>query len=261
MTKKHHFTIATWNVNSLRVRLPQVLGWLKQHRPDVLVLQETKLPDTKFPVELITAAKYNVIYAGQPTYNGVAVLSRNKAQNVIADLPGIVDPQRRFLGVDIDGFRIINLYVPNGSAVGSDKFKYKLHWLAKLRSYVKQQLKKHKRLIVLGDFNIAPEDRDVYDPEAWAGQVLVSDAERKELKNLLELGLVDVFRLFQQETGHYSWWDYRMQAFRRNHGLRLDLILVNQALAAHCVDCVIDKTPRKLPQPSDHAPVTARFVW
>ncbi|MGD9153003.1 MAG: exodeoxyribonuclease III [Gammaproteobacteria bacterium] len=259
--KKHYFTIATWNVNSLRVRLPQVLDWLKQHKPDVLVLQETKLPDTKFPAELIVAAKYNVIYAGQPTYNGVAILSRNEAQNIITDLPGIIDPQRRFLGADIDGFRILNLYVPNGSAVGSDKFKYKLHWLAKLRAYVKQQLKKHKRLIVLGDFNIAPEDRDVYDPKAWAGQVLVSDAERDELKKLLELGLVDVFRLFQQETGYYSWWDYRMQAFRRNHGLRLDLILINQALVSHCADCQIDKTPRKLQQPSDHTPVMAKFTW
>ncbi|MGD9109038.1 MAG: exodeoxyribonuclease III [Gammaproteobacteria bacterium] len=261
MTKQHHFTIATWNVNSLRVRLPQVLDWLKQHKPDVLVLQETKLPDTKFPEELIVAAKYNVVYAGQPTYNGVAILSRNEAQNIITDLPGLTDPQRRFLGADIDDFRILNLYVPNGSAVGSDKFKYKLQWLTKLRAYVKQQLKKHKRLIVLGDFNIALEDRDVYDPRAWAGQVLVSDEERCELKKLLKLGLVDAFRLFQQETGHYSWWDYRMQAFRRNHGLRLDLILINQALVAHCVDCQIDKAPRKLPQPSDHAPVIAKFTW
>lgn len=254
-----NYKIATWNVNSLRVRLPQILAWLKKHKPDILVLQETKIPDKKFPIDVISAAKYNVIYAGQPTYNGVAILSRNLSQDVISDLPEFADPARRILAATIDDYRIINLYVPNGSAVGSDKFKYKLRWLKSLKSFVKKQLKKYKKLIVLGDFNVAPEDCDVYDPRAWEGQVLVSEPERRALRDLLDLGLTDAFRIFEQSAGHYSWWDYRMQGFARNHGLRLDLILVSAALVPHCHRCIIDKNPRGLPRPSDHAPVWVEF--
>jgi len=257
--EKKYFKIATWNVNSLRVRLPQVLDWLQQHKPDVLVLQETKVPDEKFPTETIKAAKYHVVYAGQPTYNGVAILSRSLAQDVVTDLPGFVDSARRILAATIDDYRIINLYVPNGSAVGSDKFRYKLQWLARLQSFLKQQLKKYKKVIVLGDFNVAPQDRDVYDPRAWEGQVLVSEPERLALRGLLDLGLTDAFRIFQQDSGHYSWWDYRMQAFRRNHGLRLDLILLSAELVPLCHRCIIDKNPRSLPRPSDHTPVWAEF--
>jgi exodeoxyribonuclease-3 len=257
--KKKFFKVATWNVNSLRVRLPQVLDWLQQHKPDVLVLQETKIPDEKFPAEEIKAAKYHVVYAGQPTYNGVAILSRDLVQDVITDLPGFADSARRVLAATIDDYRIINLYVPNGSAVGSDKFKYKLQWLTSLKSFLKKQLKKYRNVVVLGDFNIAPEDRDVYDPYVWQGQVLVSEPERRALRGLLDLGLTDAFRIFQQDSGHYSWWDYRMRAFASNRGLRLDLILLSSKLVPLCHRCIIDKNPRNLPKPSDHAPVVAEF--
>lgn len=256
---KKTFKIASWNVNSLRVRLQQVLDWLQQCQPDVLVLQETKVPDEKFPLQDLLATKYQVIYAGQPKYNGVAILSRQPAQEVLTELPNFADASRRVLAATIGDYRIINLYVPNGSMVGSEKFQYKLDWLAALRKFLQSQLKQYKRVIVLGDFNIAPEDRDVYDPRAWEGHVLVSEPERQALQKILQLGFVDAFRLFEQESGHYSWWDYRMRAFARDHGLRLDLILLNKALASCCVRCGIDKIPRSLPQPSDHTPVWAEF--
>lgn len=252
--------IATWNVNSLKVRLPQVLDWLAAVEPAVLALQETKLQDADFPAEAIRAAGYHVVYAGQKTYNGVAVLARAEPADVHTELPGLADPQRRVLGVTVGDVRVLDLYVPNGQAVGSDKYAYKLDWLDKLATYVEAQLAAHPRLVVLGDFNIAPEDRDVHDPEAWRGQILCSEPERAAFRHLLDLGLADSFRLFEQAPASFSWWDYRQGGFRRNLGLRIDHILVSPALAGACTACGIDTAPRRLERPSDHAPVVAEFA-
>ena len=251
--------IATWNVNSLKVRLGHVLDWLAAEKPDVFALQETKTVDENFPIEQIEAAGYRAAFAGQKTYNGVATLSLAPGEEIETELPGLDDPQRRVLASTIDGVRVLNVYVPNGQEVGSDKYAYKLDWLEKLRGYLAAELSRHPRLVVLGDFNIAPEDRDVHDPEAWRGKVLCSDPERAALGALLELGLSDLFRLFDQEERLFSWWDYRMLGFRRNHGLRIDLILGSKALAEACTSCRIDKDPRKRERPSDHTPVVAEF--
>ena len=251
--------IATWNVNSLRVRLPQVVNWLQAHQPDVLALQETKLPDASFPRAELEGAGYQVVFAGEKSYNGVALLSRQPTTEISRDLPGLNDSQRRLLGATIGRLRVLNLYVPNGQAVGTDKYAYKLNWLAGLADYIREQLAAYSYLVALGDFNIAPEDRDVHDPVAWAGQVLCSEAERLALRRLLELGLVDSFRLFEPASGHFSWWDYRAAAFRRNQGLRIDLILASPALARLCTACRIDTATRALERPSDHAPVEAEF--
>ncbi len=251
--------IASWNVNSLKVRLPQVLDWLRERQPDILALQETKLTDPDFPTLDIASAGYQAAFAGQKTYNGVAVLSRLPLGETIANLPGLDDPQRRVLGVTIGGVRVINLYVPNGQSVGSDKYAYKLNWLDKLAQWLETELAHHPRLIALGDFNIAPEDRDVHDPAAWAGQILCSDAERAAFQRLLDLGLQDAFRRFPQEENIFSWWDYRAAGFRRNLGLRIDHLLLSPALAATCTACWVDKAPRRLERPSDHAPVIAEF--
>lgn len=251
--------IATWNVNSLKVRLPQVLDWLAAAQPDVLCLQETKLADENFPTEEIEAAGFRVVFSGQKTYNGVATISRRPAADVITDIPGLDDPQRRILGATIDGVRVLNLYVVNGQEVGSEKYAHKLHWLDRVTDYLQAQLQRHARLVVLGDFNIAPEDRDVHDPEAWRERILCSTPERDALRKLLDLGLADTFRLFEQEDNSFSWWDYRAAAFRRNMGLRIDLILASRALTENCASCYIDKEPRKLERPSDHTPVIAEF--
>ncbi|MDE2090245.1 MAG: exodeoxyribonuclease III [Gammaproteobacteria bacterium] len=251
--------IATWNVNSLRVRLPQVLDWLAAERPDILALQETKLVDEEFPMTDIQAAGYQAVYAGQKTYNGVALLSRGPAREVVKDLPDLDDHQRRVLAASYDSLRVINLYVPNGESVGSDKYAYKLRWLERLTDYVEHQLALYPRLVIMGDFNIAPEERDVHDPKAWQGRVLFSEPERAALRGLIDLGLCDAFRLFEQGAGHFSWWDYRMAAFRRNLGLRIDHILASTALCKFCTACRIDKAPRALERPSDHAPVVAEF--
>ncbi|MEK8015759.1 MAG: exodeoxyribonuclease III [Candidatus Parabeggiatoa sp.] len=251
--------IATWNVNSLRVRLPQVLNWLTSTAPDIVALQETKMTDEQFPLEEIQAAGYHALFSGQKTYNGVALLSRSEGYDVIRDLPGLDDPQRRVLGATYDSLRVLNLYVPNGSAVGSDKYHYKLNWLNHLQHYIRNTKKHYPRFIVLGDFNIAPEDRDLYDPAAWAGNILVSPPERAALQDLLDLGLDDTFRLFEQPPACFSWWDYRAGAFQRNHGVRIDLILASQALSSNCTDCTIDIGPRRNERPSDHAPVVATF--
>ena len=253
--------IASWNVNSLKVRLPHVLDWLAEAQPDLLGIQETKTLDENFPQQEIEAAGYQVLFSGQKTYNGVAVLSRlaTAPKEIITDIPGLEDHQRRVLGATYGKLRFINLYVPNGSEVGSDKYTYKLDWLDKLASYLKKQLQEHKNLVVVGDFNIAPEDRDVHDPEAWKGSVLVSEPERAALQKLLDLGLHDSFRLFEQDEKLYSWWDYRAAAFRRNMGLRIDHILCSDALKKKCTASYIDKEPRKLERPSDHAPVVAEF--
>ncbi len=253
--------IASWNVNSLRVRLPQVLDWLQRQQPDILALQETKLPDDQFPLEPLQEAGYTALFAGQKSYNGVALLSRSAASGAtITDLPGMDDPQRRVLGAAFGELYVLNLYVPNGQAPDSDKFDYKLAWLNRLNSFLVEQLQHYPRLIVLGDFNIAPEERDVHDPKAWENSVLFSPPERAAFRALLDLGLTDTFRLFPQPQASYSWWDYRMNAFRRNIGLRIDHILASSALAPLCRNATIDKAPRALERPSDHAPVAAEFT-
>ncbi len=247
--------LATWNVNSLNVRLPQVLDWLAARQPDVLCLQETKLEDKVFPAAELTAAGYQVVFHGQKTYNGVALLARQTPAAVQRNLPDFDDPQARLIAATVDDLRIVCAYFPNGQAIGSDKYEYKLKWLKALRRWLAAEMHRHPKLALLGDFNIAPEDRDVYDPVAWAGQVLCSEPERDAFRALIELGLKDAFRLFEQPEKSYTWWDYRMLGFRRNHGLRLDHILLSAELAAHCAACSIDKEPRKLERPSDHAPV------
>jgi len=251
--------IATWNVNSLKVRLPHVLDWLEGSQADILCLQETKLTDENFPADTIRAAGYEVAFSGQKTYNGVAIISKQTAADIITDVPGLNDPQRRILGATIDGVRVLNLYVVNGQEVDSEKYTHKLHWLEKVTEYIESQLREHEHFVVLGDFNIAPEDRDVYDPEAWHERILCSTPEREALQKILGLGLSDVFRRFDQEDNSFSWWDYRAGAFRRNRGLRIDLILASQALADDCTACTIDKEPRWLERPSDHTPIIAEF--
>ncbi len=251
--------IATWNVNSLRVRLPHLTDWLTANPVDVLVLQETKLPDADFPRAELEALGLHVAYHGQKTYNGVAILARHPIADPVTGIPGFEDEQKRVLAATIGGVRVIDVYVPNGQSVGSDKYEYKLRWLSALQGYLAAELQRHPRLALLGDFNIAPEDRDVHDPKAWEGSVHVSPAERTALQSLQSLGLADCFRLFEQPEKSYSWWDYRMMAFRRNAGLRIDLILASAALASKCGACHIDKAPRKLERPSDHAPVVAAF--
>jgi exodeoxyribonuclease III len=251
--------IATWNVNSLRVRLPQVLEWLREHAPDVVGLQETKTADELFPAAELQAAGYQSVCSGQKSYNGVAVLARTELGEMRRDMPDYDDPQRRVLAVNVSGVRLINLYVPNGQTVGSDKYWYKLGWLRALRRWLEHEMALHERLIVIGDFNIAPEDRDVHDPAAWMGSVMVSPEEREALRGIVELGLIDVFRRFEQPPRSFSWWDYRAGAFQRNKGVRIDLLLASAALAARCTGCTIDRDARGLPQASDHAPVIATF--
>ena len=251
--------IATWNVNSLNVRLPQVLAWLAAEQPDVLALQETKLVDEKFPRADFEAAGYRAVYAGQKTYNGVAILSRAPAQDLVTDIPGLEDTQRRVLAATFGGVRVLNLYVPNGESVESDKYRYKLDWLAKLTDWIRAELSGHPQLLVLGDFNIAPEPRDVHDPKMWEGHVLFSQPERTAFRQLLATGLCDSFRLFEQPDKSFTWWDYRMQGFRRNHGLRIDHILASDALCTACTGCRIDQGPRAHERPSDHAVVVAEF--
>ncbi|WP_018233162.1 exodeoxyribonuclease III [Thioalkalivibrio thiocyanodenitrificans] len=252
--------IATWNVNSLKVRLPHVLDWLSGHAPDVLALQETKLTDDAFPVDAIAEAGYRCVYAGQKTYNGVAILAKHEPADSVTDIPGLDDPQRRILAATVNGVRIINLYVVNGSEVGSEKYAYKLAWLDRVTGFIADELGRHERLVVLGDFNIAPDDRDVHDPEAWHERILCSTPEREALKRILGLGFSDCFRRFAQPAESYSWWDYRQAAFRRNLGLRIDLILSSPALTEVCTACTIDVEPRRLERPSDHAPVVAEFA-
>jgi len=252
--------LATWNVNSLKVRLPQVLDWLSHHQPDALCLQELKQEDRNFPLAEIEAMGYRACYAGQKTYNGVAILSRKEAVDVVSGIPGYADEQKRVLAATVDGVRIVCIYVPNGESVESDKYRYKLEWLTALTAWLKGELSRYPRLALLGDYNIAPEDRDVHDPKAWEGQVLCSEPEREAFRKLLELGLTDSFRLFDQAEKSFTWWDYRMNAFRRNMGLRIDHILLSEALVQTCSSCIIDAAPRKLERPSDHTPVITEFV-
>jgi exodeoxyribonuclease III len=249
--------IATWNVNSLRVRLDHVRSWIESERPDVLALQETKVRDEDFPSAELEALGYSAVFSGQPTYNGVALITRGEAREVATDIEGFEDAERRVLSATVGDLRIVNLYVPNGQRVDSDKYRYKLRWLAALEAQLARELGRHDRCVVLGDFNIAPEDRDVHDPAAWEGKVLCSEPERRALAGIRGVGFDDLFRRFEQPEKSFSWWDYRAGAFRRNVGLRIDLILGTRAVSRDCRCCFIDKTPRKLERPSDHAPVVA----
>ena len=246
---------ATWNVNSLNVRLPHLLDWLTDAQPDVLCLQETKQEDVKFPYQALQEAGYEAIHIGQKTYNGVAILSRHPITNVQRNIPNFADDQQRVIAADINGIRVICVYIPNGQAVDSDKYQYKMRWLAALITWLKNELVTHPKLMLLGDYNIAPEDRDCHDPASWLGQILVSPAERGAFQSMLDLGLNDSFRLFDQADKSFSWWDYRMMGFRRNFGMRIDHILVSNALKTQCIAATIDKAPRKLERPSDHTPV------
>ncbi|EIL88182.1 exodeoxyribonuclease III [Rhodanobacter fulvus Jip2] len=247
--------IASWNVNSLKVRLPHLTQWLADAQPDVVALQETKLEDAKFPVDELAAAGYRAVFSGQKTYNGVAILARDEPRDIVTDIPGLDDPQRRILAASVGGLRVVNLYVVNGKAVGDPKYAYKLDWLARVRDFLADELARHPRLVVLGDFNICPDDRDVYDATAWGEDILCSPPERAGLKAITDLGLHDSFRLFEAEGGHYSWWDYRQAAFRRNMGLRIDLILIGEALKSIARAATIDREPRRWERPSDHTPV------
>ena len=251
--------IATWNVNSMNVRLPHVLEWLQSHEPDVLVLQEIKQLTEKFPVDALADAGYRSLASGQKTYNGVAVVSKEPANDPVTDFPGFDDPQRRVLATTIGDIRVIDLYVPNGSEVGSEKYAYKLEWLASLRNFLESETAAHENIVVLGDFNIAPADADVYDPEKWGEAILCSPKERAALKALIDLGLTDVFRKFDQPEDTFSWWDYRAAGFRRNAGLRIDLILTSPSMTERCTASYVDKEPRAWERPSDHAPVVAEF--
>jgi exodeoxyribonuclease-3 len=251
--------IASWNVNSLKVRLPQVLDWLEHQRPDVLGLQETKLTDDKFPIQAFSDMGYQVTFSGQPAYNGVALISKTAHADPVSQIPDFDDVQKRAIASTINDVRIINLYVVNGQEVGSEKFDYKLAWLDAVTRWIESERRRHDKVIVMGDFNIAPDDRDVYDPEGWREKILCSTPEREALKKLLDLGLHDSFRLFDQPEGVYSWWDYRAAMFRRGLGLRIDLVLCSNALKEQCTTSYIDKEPRRLERPSDHAPAVAEF--
>jgi exodeoxyribonuclease III len=251
--------LATWNVNSLTVRLPQVLDWLSAQNEhggmDVLALQETKTTDDKFPKAEIEAAGYHVAFFGQKTYNGVALIAKHPITEVVHNIPGFADEMARVITATVEGVRIVGAYFPNGQAPDSDKFVYKMAWLNALQAFIKDELSRHDKLVLMGDFNITSDDLDVWDPIALAGTIHCTDEERAHFNALLDLGLHDAFRLFEQAPKSYSWWDYREFAFKRNRGLRIDHILVSSALVKHVSACVIDKTPRKNERPSDHTPV------
>lgn len=252
--------IASWNVNSLNVRLPHLQEWLKLRQPDVVVLQETKMEDDKFPDDVLAGMGYRSVFIGQKTYNGVAIVSRESAKDVQIGIPGFDDEQRRVIAATVNGVRIVDLYVVNGQDVGTDKYEYKLRWLDAVHDWLGEELKKYPDLVVLGDFNIAPDDRDVHDPKIWNDEcILTSTKERAAYKRILGLGLHDSFRLHNEEAGHFSWWDYRAGGFQRNHGLRIDLILVSDALKAKCLGAEIDREPRTWDRPSDHAPVSVEL--
>jgi exodeoxyribonuclease-3 len=248
--------IASWNVNSLTVRMPHLQRWLQEFQPDVVALQETKVEDPRFPDGALAELGYRSVFCGQKTYNGVALVSRLPfTSECVTAIPDFDDPQKRVLAATVGDIRIVDLYVVNGEAVGSEKFEYKLRWLAAVREWLREELRQHPNLVVLGDFNIAPDDRDVHDPKRWREKVLCSTPEREALRALLDLGLHDSFRLFNDEAGHHSWWDYRLAAFQRGWGLRIDLVLVSEALKGRCIAAGIDRDPRTWERPSDHTPV------
>jgi len=247
--------LASWNVNSLKVRLDQVLEWLEHQQPDALGLQETKLTDDKFPAAAIEAAGYQVVFTGQPTYNGVALIAKAPLEDPVFAIPNFADEQKRAIAATVNGVRVINLYAVNGQAVGSDKFDYKLAWYQAATAWIADELQRHPELVVMGDFNIAPDDRDVHDPDAWRDKILCSVPERAALQAMLDLGLHDSFRLFDQPEATFSWWDYRAAGFRRGLGLRIDLLLCSEALRERCTTSYVDAEPRRAERPSDHAPV------
>jgi exodeoxyribonuclease-3 len=253
------FRLATWNVNSLKVRLPHLLDWLRNAAPDAVCLQETKTEDANFPVQPLRDAGYEAVYCGQKSYNGVAILSRTPASEVQHGIPGFVDDPKRVIAATVAGVRIVCIYAPNGQSVGSDKYAYKLRWYEALERWLREELPRRGRLAVAGDFNVAPEDRDVHNPKRWEGEVHVSEPERAAFRGLLSLGLADAFRLFEQSEKQFSWWDYRLMAFQRGWGLRIDEILLSPELAKRCLSCAIDPAPRALERPSDHAPVVAEL--
>jgi exodeoxyribonuclease-3 len=253
--------IASWNVNSLNVRLPHLEAWLAQALPDIVALQETKLEDSRFPETELATLGWRSVFAGQKTYNGVAILARTAIGDVQAGIPGFEDEQKRVIAATVNGIRIVNLYVVNGQSVGSDKYAYKLRWLDAVHDWLAAELQAHPRLVVLGDFNIAPDERDVYDPSVWHGaHILSSEAERAALRRLHALGLHDAYRLHHEAGGVFSWWDYRQGGFRRDHGLRIDLTLVSEALRSHCIAAGIDREPRTWERPSDHAPAWVQLA-
>lgn len=253
--------IATWNVNSITVRLPQVIEWLEGNRPDVLCLQETKCVDEKFPAAAFEAIGYRSEIFGQPTYNGVAIISLAEQQDVLRGMPQDgPEAHRRLIASTVGRVRIINVYIPNGSEVGSDKYHFKLAWLSNLRVMLDSHFKTGSDIVLCGDFNIAPEDRDVHDPVLWAGKILCSEAERSALKSIRDWGFEDIFRKHHDEKGFFSWWDYRGGGFRRNHGLRIDHVWATRSLAEKSIEAWIDKIPRAMEKPSDHAPVVAEFA-
>jgi exodeoxyribonuclease-3 len=252
--------IASWNVNSLKVRLPHLLAWLEAQQPDVLCLQELKLEDHNFPLAEIADAGYHTVFSGQKTYNGVALLSRFPIEQVCTGNPHFPDEQKRLIAGTVNDTRVICAYIPNGQVVGSEKYDYKLRWLDALITWVEDELNIHEQLALCGDYNIAPDDRDVHDAKAWAGQILCSEPERNAFLRLVGLGMADSFRLFEQAEKSFSWWDYRMLGFQKNKGLRIDHILLSNALASRCTSAGIDRAPRKLERPSDHAPVWATLV-
>ncbi len=249
--------LAAWNVNSLKVRLPHLLDWLAEAKPDALCLQELKLEDHNFPRAEIEAAGYHVAFSGQKTYNGVALLATSPISDVVCGNPLFPDEQKRLISGTVAGVRVISAYMPNGQEVGCDKYDYKLRWLDALAQWLESELPQHPQLALCGDYNIAPDDRDVHDPKRWQDGILVSPPERAAFQRLLGLGLVDSFRRFEQPEKTFSWWDYRMLGFQKNQGLRIDHILLSQALAEKCTAAGVDRAPRKRERPSDHAPVWA----
>jgi len=253
--------IATWNVNSLKVRLPHVLTWLAEHQPSILALQELKIPINDFPADEFLTAGYHAAVFGQKTYNGVAILAKtNELTDPQLGMPNFNDEQSRVLAVTYQGVRIIDVYVPNGESVESEKYQYKLRWCDALKAYLKEEMAMHPKLVLLGDFNIAPDDIDVHDPKRWRGKVLFSEQERAEFQAWLSLGLYDCFRQLSPEQKAFTWWDYRLQAYPRKWGLRIDHVLATKAMLATCKKCVIDEAPRTWERPSDHAPVMAEFT-
>jgi exodeoxyribonuclease-3 len=252
--------IVTWNVNSLKVRLPHLLDWLARVQPDIACVQETKTEDANFPLEPLQAAGYQAVFCGQKAYNGVAILARIAPRDVQHGIPGFTDDPKRVIAATVDDVRIVCLYAPNGQSVGSDKYQYKLRWYEAATRWLAHEINRYPALAVLGDLNIAPEERDVHDPKRWAGQIHFSDPERAAMHRLMhEVRLADAFRLFPQAEKEFTWWDYRLAAFQRNWGLRIDHILLSEALAKRCVGCTIDRSPRRLERPSDHAPVIAEL--
>jgi exodeoxyribonuclease-3 len=247
--------LATWNVNSLPVRLPQVLDWIDRRSPDILCLQETKVPDSRFPEEPFRERGYDLLFRGQPTYNGVAILSRHPLSDPLRDFPGEPDAECRLLAATVGPLRLFNLYVPNGQDLDTPKYRYKLEWLARLASLLESERDRHKSIVLVGDFNIVPEDRDAYDPVALKGQIFLSPPEREALGRIMAIGFRDAFRILHPDPGHYSWWDYRQGMFRRNMGLRIDLILMASSLESALTAAEIDREVRRNERPSDHVPV------